>query len=661
MAIGHIAVRVHSRKRGHTVAAALAYRCGLDLRCGRTGERFDFRRRAARSEIAAAGFVGTSAPGRYAPSRMRRVAQAFADAVEAGERRSNASILRDVQMALPHELQGEDRIALTERFAAQISARYNVPVAFAVHAPDAHGDGRNHHAHIVVPTRNRDGKKLRVLDDRRSGPEEIKAIRKLWEEFANAALVAAGKSPTVDTGRRLDEHPQPTLGTERTGRERRHRRERRLPYEGRSVAKMCADGHSCTGAGRRLGRHVREKEETEYERLTAQLMAEEEVAALPDETRSPAEPPETETPIPPPKRARRRHRRQAAEPKIRQAAKIPDEAPEAEIGITTTPELHRPPQAEPQNLERALRALERKRAQLALAPAASIAAQAWDLINAREDRETMPTPTRIESGSIDWRTLNHVEPDIVLAATRARERVSETETKTPGTPRSAARNPAPTPNAHPSGRRTPEKTPAVPPTATPGADERIALDSLDLRTLRHVEPAPPPAQSASTAALSSADREAWQSLRREPITRLELQMIRRQIDGSPTQPSLAHAVDAIARAHLDGRTAGGDHLQSARETLASVLRSEAATMDGAHLLIDALDAHARAGAGIESWRAQWDDTKKRLLRTVLPREVLELRADARRETARAKHTRRQRFGIIRRGSGTENTDDGHDR
>jgi len=685
VAIGHIAVRVHSRSRGHTVAAALAYRCGLDLRCGRTGERFDFRRRAARSEIAAAGFVGTSAPGRYAPARMQPVAQAFADAVEAGERRSNSSILRDVQMALPHELESEDRIALTERFAARISDRYNVPAAFAVHAPDAHGDARNYHAHIVVPTRDRAGKKLRVLDDRRTGPAEIKALRTLWEELANAALVAAGNEPTVDTGRRLDADPQPTLGTERTGIERRHRRERRLPYAGRSVAKMCSDGHAVTGRGRRLGRHTRD---TEQARAVDQIVAEREAdvdAGKPAQRRRRRRRPRP-NPAPVPHSADAIAAELAdvdealANARAERAALVHEAASTtsttgpvieaAPVALAHEPEdaLDRAPTAEPdpfwQELPRAATGQPQTRSRETRAEPAAIHPDAWMLIETQhEPRETtMPAEERIDAAGFDWHTARHVDPQIARAATRAPELVRETDAKTTGgTPERTPQQPsqtraAPPPPAPPETPATPE----TPPTPAPEAETRIALDSVDLTTLQHVEPAPAPARSA---ALTPADSEAWKALRGEPITRLEIEVIRRQIQGSPTRPSLEQTVDAIAREHLEGRTAsdGGDRLQSAREILATVLRSDAATTYGAHLLLDALDAHARAGAGIESWRAQWPDVQTRLLRTVLPREVAELRAEARHEAARARHVRRQRFGANQRRSRTENTTDGNDR
>ena len=45
MALAHMSIRVHSRGKGHTAAAAAAYRCGTKLRCPRTGALPDFEKR----------------------------------------------------------------------------------------------------------------------------------------------------------------------------------------------------------------------------------------------------------------------------------------------------------------------------------------------------------------------------------------------------------------------------------------------------------------------------------------------------------------------------------------------------------------------------------------------------------------------------------------
>ena len=251
MAIGHIAVRAHSRANGHSAAAALAYRFGEALTCSRTGERHDFSRRSQREDISACGL----STGPF------RTAGALATAIENAERRKNSRLLRDVQIALPAELDDAARTALTERFAGELAARYGTVTAWAVHRPDRRSDARNHHAHIVLPTRSLDehgklGKKIRKLDDRKNGPKEIEAIRALWETQANEALHTAGLDSRVHTGRTTD--PEPTLGATHTAIERRawSTRHRGQTPPAMSAARLVLDDGQCaTGRGRRLARH----------------------------------------------------------------------------------------------------------------------------------------------------------------------------------------------------------------------------------------------------------------------------------------------------------------------------------------------------------------------------------------------------------------------
>ena len=136
--------------------------------------------------------------------------------------------------------------------------------AWAVHRPDRRGDARNHHAHIVLPTRrlSEDGEKLgaklRQLDLSTKSKAEVQAIRSHWQRVANVALEAAGERARVDTGRAAaGVMPQPTLGPACTAIERRVRPE--APY-GTSVAALVrletpapgADGAPLTWRGEAL-------------------------------------------------------------------------------------------------------------------------------------------------------------------------------------------------------------------------------------------------------------------------------------------------------------------------------------------------------------------------------------------------------------------------
>ncbi len=83
---------------------------------------------------------------------------------------------------MPHELTDEQRTDAVREFAAALVKRYGVAIDFAIHAPDRHGDERNYHAHLLMTTRRLGpdgfGQKTRELDDFKTGPREIEAIRR---------------------------------------------------------------------------------------------------------------------------------------------------------------------------------------------------------------------------------------------------------------------------------------------------------------------------------------------------------------------------------------------------------------------------------------------------------------------------------------------------
>ncbi|MCY4030394.1 MAG: MobA/MobL family protein [Acidobacteria bacterium] len=260
MAIGHLAVRSHTRSKGHSAAAAVAYRCATRVVDERTGELHDYSRRAVRGDVVESSL--TAGPWSDA--------QAFATAIETAERRKNSMILRDVQPAIPSELGEADQVALTADFAAQLAARYGTQTLWAVHRPHIRGDRRNSHAHIVLPTRRLNdagdgfGKKLRELDCKPQSSVEVKAIRQLWETTANRYLARAKSPARVDCGRRPDGDPMPTLGPVATGLERRAR-----PDEPpQPVTELVTDSaeEPVTDAGRALAQVMLERRAREDER-----------------------------------------------------------------------------------------------------------------------------------------------------------------------------------------------------------------------------------------------------------------------------------------------------------------------------------------------------------------------------------------------------------
>ena len=245
MAIPHLSIRSQSRTRGQSMARALAYRCGMALVDVRTGRRHDYTRRRDREEIAQIGvgqFRGMDA------SWSLDNAQLLADRIDTAERRCNSVVARDLESALPCELDSDQQLALVKQWTNMIARHYRAPVPYAIHHPAADGDVRNTHVHVLLPDRRvaddgiAMGKKLRVLADLKSAPRQIKILRRAWQMIVNRHLRAAGIDESIDMGRtRPADQPSVHAGPRRTGRERRRQTKANIAPDGRGVLARAAE------------------------------------------------------------------------------------------------------------------------------------------------------------------------------------------------------------------------------------------------------------------------------------------------------------------------------------------------------------------------------------------------------------------------------------
>lgn len=274
MAMAHLSVRAHTRSLGHTAAAGAAYRLGIKLDCPRTGETSNFSRRSARGEVAAGGIVAPR------PTPIAASPQSWVEAVEGHERRKNSQILRDVEVSLPHELTAADRQRLAERYAAWLAVEYDTPTLWAVHRPDRRGDGRNHHVHVLLPTRSLDesgeglGAKLRQLNDKDKSSIEVSKMRGQWETLCNEALAAAGVNEWIDMGRKPGGAVQFHLGPKAAGIERDHAQ----APEGVPLSEVVV----ATGGRTERGRQLAEDIQSEREAVRMEAVAQASVEAEPD-------------------------------------------------------------------------------------------------------------------------------------------------------------------------------------------------------------------------------------------------------------------------------------------------------------------------------------------------------------------------------------------
>lgn len=190
MAIFHLSIRPISRAKGHSAVAQIAYDTRSKLVDERTGEKHDWSKH--KGDVIDWQVIGPAMqPGELAARAER------------SEKRWDARVGRSMDVALPHELNAAAQWDLLRGFGLQLRDTYGVALCVSMHHPNSKGDQRNVHGHIFMTTRAVDANgdfskaKIRALDDRRLGPQEIERMREMWEVRCNRVLRKAGETEII--------------------------------------------------------------------------------------------------------------------------------------------------------------------------------------------------------------------------------------------------------------------------------------------------------------------------------------------------------------------------------------------------------------------------------------------------------------------------------
>lgn len=255
MAIYHLAVKSVSRSTGRSAVAAIAYRAGVELVNERDGLVHDYTRRGGVEDA----FIVAPEGAEWAQDRS-----ALWNAAEAAEKRKDAKVAREYELALPAELDAGQRRELVLGFAEELRDRYGVAVDAAIHAPHDYGDDRNHHAHVMTTTRVVEadglGAKTRQLDVRTSASAEVEAIRESWAERVNDALEQALVPERVDhrsyARQGVEMEPTVKMGHASAAIERRASREQEAAGEERHAVTPRGQMNEAIEQKRGLGAYI---------------------------------------------------------------------------------------------------------------------------------------------------------------------------------------------------------------------------------------------------------------------------------------------------------------------------------------------------------------------------------------------------------------------
>lgn len=199
MAIFHFSVSVISRSKGQSAIASAAYRSGDRLVDEQTGES-KFYKRSVHPETFI--MTPTVAPT-WAHDRQR-----LWNAVEQAEKRKDAQLSREFNVALPQELSEADQRKLLKDYVQHEFVDQGMIADVAIHRDHP----ENPHAHVMLTLRTIDekgfGKKNREwnaeFSNQRNGRgfvksgEKVLDYRKQWQEYANRALEREGRSERID-------------------------------------------------------------------------------------------------------------------------------------------------------------------------------------------------------------------------------------------------------------------------------------------------------------------------------------------------------------------------------------------------------------------------------------------------------------------------------
>lgn len=213
MAIFHHSTSIIKKSSGKSAISAAAYRSGGKLTDYKDGKTYDYSRKSGVDYSVILSPIPAVGKNAWLKNRSD-----LWNLVEAGEKRVDAQLAREVTIAIPKELKREDQIALVEEYIQSNYVSRGMIADVNFHNLDEH----NPHVHVMLTMRELTisddgsasfGNKNRSWNDKKLATE----YRKNWEVIANKYLDKVGNKYTRIDCRTLEEQgilrvPQIHLG-----------------------------------------------------------------------------------------------------------------------------------------------------------------------------------------------------------------------------------------------------------------------------------------------------------------------------------------------------------------------------------------------------------------------------------------------------------------
>ena len=208
MALYHFSAKVISRSTGSSAVASAAYRSASRLHDERIDRHHDFTNKAGvvHSEV----MLPEGAP----PELLDRAT--LWNAVEASEKRIDAQLAREIEFAIPRELDQAEGIRLAREFVQREFVARGMVADLNVHW-DVGSDGlAKPHAHVMLTTRaiDNNGFGPKVRDWNRT--DLLEHWRSAWADHVNTRLAELDIDARIDhrslEAQGIDLEPQPKIG-----------------------------------------------------------------------------------------------------------------------------------------------------------------------------------------------------------------------------------------------------------------------------------------------------------------------------------------------------------------------------------------------------------------------------------------------------------------
>jgi Ti-type conjugative transfer relaxase TraA len=190
MAIYHFSAKVISRANGSSAVASAAYRSASELHDDRLGRDHDFSNKAGviHSEVMLP---------EGAPERLNDRSTLWNE-VEAGEKRKDAQLAREVEFSIPREMNEKQGVQLARDFVKKQMVDRGMVADLNVHWDKAKDGSPKPHAHVMLAMRDVGpqgfGKKNRDWN----ATEQLKEWREAWAAHVNERMAELGLEGRID-------------------------------------------------------------------------------------------------------------------------------------------------------------------------------------------------------------------------------------------------------------------------------------------------------------------------------------------------------------------------------------------------------------------------------------------------------------------------------